>query len=329
MHTFDVTDLVVTGDNALGALLSDGWWRGQHSSARRTDSYGSATALLAELRLELASGTVMVVPTDGSWRSTPSHILAADLIAGEVHDQRRRVVDWCRAGVDRTDWDPVRLAAHDNRRLSAPLGPPCRRAEQLRPVVIRELRPGHHVIDFGQNISGWVRLSDLGPEGAELRLVYGEALDADGDVTQSNISHADRFPERPFQTDVIISAGDGTAFEPRHSTKGFQYVRVEGHPGPLRPEAITGVVVRSGLERAGGFSCSDQRLNRLRMPPRTGVSGTTLAAFRPIAPHASAPAGPATTRPSSRPRPTSTTSPTSRCDGCTTWRRSSGPTARS
>jgi alpha-L-rhamnosidase len=263
VHAFDVTDQIVPGDNALGALLSDGWWRGQHSSARRTDSYGSTTGLLAELHLELASGAVMVVATDGSWRSTPSHILAADIIAGEVHDLRRRVVDWCKAGVDRASWDPVRLANYDNGRLSLPLGPPCRRVEELKPVAIRELQPGRHVVDLGQNINGWVRLTDLGPADAELRLTHGEALDADGDVTQRNVSHADRFPERPFQTDVVVSAGDGSIFEPRHSTKGFQYVRIEGHPGPLRPEAVTGVVVRSVLQPAGGFSCSDERLNRL------------------------------------------------------------------
>ncbi len=275
VHTFDVTELVAGGENALGALLSDGWWRGQHSSARRTDSYGSTTALLAELRLELASGAVMVVPTDGSWRSTPSHILAADVIAGEVHDLRRRVAGWCDPGADRAGWDSVRVAEHDNGRLSPPLGPPCRRAAELRPVEIRELCPGRHVVDFGQNINGWGRLSDLGPAGAELTLVYGEALDADGDVTQRNISHADRFPERPFQTDVVVSAGDGAVFEPRHSTKGFQYVRVEGHPGPLRPEAITAIEVRSTLAPAGGFACSDERLNRLHAAADLSFRGNT------------------------------------------------------
>jgi alpha-L-rhamnosidase len=277
VHTFDVTGLVVRGENALGALLSDGWWRGQHSSARSTDSYGSTTALLAELRLELASGAVMVVPTDGSWRSTLSHILAADVIAGEVHDLRRRIAGWCAADADRTSWDPVRVAEHDNGRLSPPLGPPCRRTAELRPMEIRELRPDRHVVDFGQNINGWVRLSDLGPAGAELTLVYGEALDPDGDVTQRNISHADRFPERPFQTDVVVSAGDGAVFEPRHSTKGFQYVRVEGHPGPLPPEAITAVEVRSTLAPAGGFACSDERLNRLHAAADLSFRGNTCS----------------------------------------------------
>ena len=90
VQTFDVTDLVVHGPNALGALLSDGWWRGQHGIVRAIDAYGSTTAFLAELHVTLRSGETLVFGTDGSWRSTPSHVLAADLIAGEVHDLRRQ-----------------------------------------------------------------------------------------------------------------------------------------------------------------------------------------------------------------------------------------------
>lgn len=263
VHTYDVTHLVVPGQNAVGALLSDGYWRGQHSSARNTDSYGTTTALLAELRVELTSGEVLVVGTDGTWRSTPSHVLAADLMAGEVHDLSRRVDGWCDPEADRTGWDAVRLVDHGYDRLVPALGPPVRRIEELRPVAVRELAPGRHVVDLGQNVSGWVRVADLGPAGTTLRLVHGEMLDATGDVIQDNVSHADRFPDRPFQTDVVVSTGDGSAFEPRHSTKGFRYVRLEGHPGPVTPQTVTGVVVHSVLERAGGFACSDARLEAL------------------------------------------------------------------
>lgn len=263
VHTFDVTDLVVEGPNVVGALLSDGWWRGQHSSARRTNSYGPTTALLAELHVTLASGDVRIITTDASWRSVRSHILAADIIAGEIHDLRDRVDGWCEAGTDRSAWDPVHVAGYAFDTLCAPIGPPCRRVEELAAVAVREVAPGRHVVDFGQNSNGWVRLTDLGPAGTTVTVVHGEALDERGDVVQDNVSHHDRWPDRPFQTDVVISAGDGTAFEPRHSTKGFRYVRVEGHPGPLDGTSITSVVVHSELRRIGGFSCSDARINRL------------------------------------------------------------------
>lgn len=263
VHSFDVSHLIVPGANALGALLSDGWWRGQHSSARRTNSYGDTTAFLAELVIDLASGQQQVIATGPAWRSTRSHILEADLIAGEVHDLLKRVTGWCAPGADRTAWDQVRMAEHDAACLVPAMGPPCRRVGELRPANIRQLGAARHVIDFGQNINGWVRLADTGPAGTKLTLVYGETLSADGDVTQDNVSHADRWPERPFQTDVVISAGEGTPFEPRHSTKGFRYVRLEGYEGTLVPDAITAQIVHSELVRAGDFTCSDERLNKL------------------------------------------------------------------
>ena len=123
------------------------------------------------------------------------------------------------------------------------------------------------MVDLGQNINGWVRLSRLGAAGTTVRLVHGEWLDASGDVSVENLS-----PDLPFlaeripagQVDEVTSAGvPGEEFEPRRTTHGFQYVRVEGHPEDLTPQDVTGVVVHTDLRRTGWFSCSDERINRL------------------------------------------------------------------
>ncbi len=266
VQTWDVTGLVVEGRNALGALVSDGWWRGQHGIVRATDAYGPTIGLLAELHVTLATGETVVLATDRSWVSTPSHVRAADLIAGEVHDLRRRVPEWAAPGTDRSEWTPVRVADHDLSTLVAPEGPPVRRIEELRPVSVTQIGPRRHVVDFGQNSNGWVRLSSLGPADTAVTLVHGEALDADGDVTIANVegvSIALSVQAAPtFQTDVVVSAGDGAVFEPRHSTKGFRYVRVEGLAS-LSADDVTSVVVHSDLRSIGGFSCSDPRVNRL------------------------------------------------------------------
>ena len=161
----------------------------------------------------------------------------------------------------------MRVADHGFGELCPTIGPPVRRIEELPAVAVTQIGPGRHVVDFGQNSNGWIRLDDLGPAGTEVRIAYGEWLDPDGDLTQANIAQgafaAARATPLPFQTDVVISAGDGAAFEPRHSTKGFQYVRLDGHPGPIDPSAIVSMVVHSDLTPAGGFECSDERINRL------------------------------------------------------------------
>ncbi len=267
VQAFDVTGLVVEGRNALGAILSDGWWRGQSGVARRVNDYGDTTAFLAQLAVTFRSGEVVTFGTDSTWCSRPSHILRADLIAGEAHDLRRRVAGWAEPGTDRSSWDEVRVAGHGFRQLCASPAPPVRRVEELRPVSIRELAPRRLVVDFGQNSNGWVRLRNLGPSGTQITLTYGEALDRDGDVTQANVASgvsAAADGSVPFQVDAVISAGAaGDVFEPRHSTKGFRYVRVEGHPGALDVGDITSIVVHTDFRRIGSFACSDERLNAI------------------------------------------------------------------
>src|SRR5690606_6928131 len=231
--------------------------------ARWVDDYGPTTALLAQLDVTHADGTTASFGTDGTWRSAPSHILGADLVAGEVHDLRRRR-DWR----DRASWAPVRVEDHGYAELVEPVAPPVRRVEELRPASVTRLRPGCWVVDVGQNVNGWVRLGRLGPAGTAVTLTYGEWLDRDGDVTQEHLRarsfQPDTVTEVPFQTDVVISAGrPDDVFEPRHSTKGFQYVRVEGALDDLTVDDVTAVVVHTDLTRLGDFACSDERINRL------------------------------------------------------------------
>jgi alpha-L-rhamnosidase len=276
VQPYDVTGLVTEGVNVVGALVSDGWWRGQHGFLRQVDSYGPATGLLAELRVALRDGGTIVAGTGPSWRSAPSHVLAADLIAGEVHDLRRRLPGWSSPGTDRSGWDPVRVAWHGYEQLCPPAGPPVRRVQELPAVSVTELAPGRHVADFGQNSNGWIRLRGLGPAGTRLTITYGECLDAAGDVTQDGVKGTPVAPERPglpFQTDVVVSAGDSSEFEPRHSTKGFRYARIDGHPGPLSPADVTSIVVHTDLRRTGAFECSDERVSRLHQAAEWSFRG--------------------------------------------------------
>jgi alpha-L-rhamnosidase len=276
VQSYDVTGLVTEGVNALGALVSDGWWRGQHGFLRQVDSYGPATGFLAELRVTLRGGGTIVAGTGPNWRSAPSHVLAADLMAGEVHDLRRRLPGWSEPGTDRSGWDPVLVAWHGYEQLCPAVGPPARRVTELPAVSVTELAAGRHVADFGQNSNGWIRLRRLGPAGNRITVTYGECLDAAGGVTQDSIKSTPVAPERPglpFQTDVAVSAGDGSVFEPRHSTKGFRYARIEGLTGPLSPADVTSIVVHTDLRPAGAFECSDERVNRLHQAAEWSFRG--------------------------------------------------------
>ena len=261
VQAYDVTDLLssLTGACAeVTVLLSDGWWRGQVGMLRSSDQWGTTTAFLGQFNVWYADGGTDVTGTGPSWQSRPSHLLAADLIEGQRTDLRLADRD---AG-----WRPVRPADHGYGRLTWSPAPPVRRVEELRPVSVTRIGAGRQVIDLGQNINGWVRLADAGPAGTEVTLTHGEWLDEHGDVTVEHLRPAMPFMPHPLpagQVDTVTSAGRAISFEPRHTTHGFQYVRVDGHPGALSPDAVTGVAVHTDMRRAGWFSCSDDRVNRL------------------------------------------------------------------
>ena len=269
VHSFDVTDLLVAGENVIASLLSDGWWRGQNGFARRVDDYGPTTAFLAELIVVLENGEELTFVTDEQWRSKKSHIIRADLIAGEIHDLRQFSPKSISPGGDRSAWEPVAVRDYGFDQLCEPSGPPVMRVTELPAVWTRKIAERSWIVDFGQNSNGWVRLNKLGPEGNIITITYGEALDDAGDVVQVNVAHYRlAVPESrsdPFQVDQVISSGRiGERFEARHSTKGFQFVRVDGLE-VVDVEDLVSVVVHTELAQIGSFKCSSEDINRLHL----------------------------------------------------------------
>jgi alpha-L-rhamnosidase len=266
VQTFDVTASVRQGRNGLGVVLADGWFRGQTGVTRAADQWGTRLALLAQLQLTHDDGSVTVLVSGPGWRSADSHVVAADLIAGERWDLNRLPRGWAGPDFDDTAWDDVAVVEHGYAGLVDSPAPPVRRVEELVPRSVTRLPSGAQVVDLGQNINGWIRLTDLGPAGTTLTLTHGEWLAPDGDVTVQNLE-----PDLPFlphplpagQVDSVVSAGvPGDVFEPRRTTHGFQYVRIEGHPGELTVDDVRGIVVHTDMRRTGWFTCSDDRVDR-------------------------------------------------------------------
>ena len=266
VQAYDVAASLREGRNAVGIVLADGWFRGQTGITRSADQWGSRLALLAQLQLTHDDGSVTVLGTGPGWRSALGHVVAADLIAGEQWDLTRMQRGWEAPGFDDFGWDDVTVVEHGFAGLVDSPAPPVRRVEEIAPVAVTRLADGRQVVDLGQNINGWVRLTNLGPAGTTITLTHGEWLDADGDVTVHNLE-----PDLPFlphplpagQVDRVVSFGlPGEVFEPRLTTHGFQYVRIEGHPDELTVDDVRGVFVHTDMRRTGWFSSSDERLDR-------------------------------------------------------------------
>ena len=279
VHSVDVTALLQIGFNNLWFELSDGWYRGQVGMMRATDQWGNRTGVRALLNLEFANGATMAVATNSNWtyRHT-SHL--ADMLEGESVDFNIDVPGALEPASGEANWQSVEVVGHNGAALIAEEAPPVRVTQQLNPVEIRSVAGGV-IVDFGQNIAGWIRLSNLGPKGSKLTIFHGEALDASGNVSQENFTPRNipfiKEELFPGQTDQVVSAGvSGQVFEPAHSTKGFRYVFIEGLTVPLATNEISAMVVHTDLARVGDFSCSNEDLNWLHRATDWSFRGNAI-----------------------------------------------------
>ena len=268
VQTYEVTNLIRDGGNAIGAVLADGWYRGEVGMLRSYDQFGDRTALLVQLHVDHPDGTTTVAGTGKGWTSVPAHVLAAGLIEGQAEDRRLVKHGWTEPGYPDNGWDPVTVVAYGYDQLVASPSPPVRPVQEIRPVAVTTMAAGKQIFDLGQNINGHVRLRNLGPAGTTVVLTHAEALAPDGDVTTEHLRPADipfvQHEVRAGMVDTVVSAGTaGDVFDPRFTTHGFRYVRVEGHPDELDADDLTGVVVHTDLRPTGSFECSDARVNAL------------------------------------------------------------------
>ncbi|WP_426592394.1 family 78 glycoside hydrolase catalytic domain [Cellulomonas sp. McL0617] len=254
---YDVTGHLRPGPNVVQVLLADGWYRGQVGAPRAADQFGTEVALRLQLDARADDGWTTLAATGPHWVTASSHVLAADLIGGQREDRRL---------LDASGWAPA-VARDVDVAVVRSVAPPVRRVEDLRPVAVTRLPDGASLVDLGQNINGWLRVRDLGPSGTTLVLRHGEHLGPDGDLTTGHLGVDLPMLPEPLplgQVDVVTSAGvPGDVFEPRFTTHGFRYARIDGHPGVLGPDDVTGVVVHTDLRRTGWFACSDERVERL------------------------------------------------------------------
>ncbi len=269
-QTFDVTDVLAEGENVLGAMLGDGWYRGRLGwHGGRRDIYGDRLALLAQLEITYADGSVERVGSDERWRAVAGPIVANDLYDGESYDARLERAGWSEPGYDDRDWGGVRRLNRDLATLVAPSGPPVRRIELIPPVSIATSPTGRTVLDFGQNLVGRLRLTVAGPAGHVVTLRHAEVLQ-DGDLCTRPLRLA-------RATDEYICRGGGAAtWEPRFTFHGFRYAEIDGWPGPLSAGDVCAVVCHSDLERTGWFDCSDELVNRLHENAVWGMRGNFL-----------------------------------------------------
>jgi alpha-L-rhamnosidase len=269
-QTYDVSELLVEGENAVGVVLGDGWYRGYLGFGGQRNVYGDKVALLLQVHIAYEDGRVQTVCSDETWKSATGPILASDIYNGETYDARLEEPGWSQAGYDDGDWAGVQVVEHDKGILVAPMGPPVRKIEEVVPVEILHTPAGETVVDMGQNMVGWVRLAVQGEAGTTVTLRHAEVLDQEGNLYTENIRAAKQ------TVTYTLKGGGKETYEPRFTFQGFRYVAVEGYPGELTLDSLTGVVIHSDITPTGHFECSNPTLNQLQHNIVWGQKGNYL-----------------------------------------------------
>ncbi len=272
-QTYDVTDLLQAGENAVGAMVGDGWYCGYIGFDRKRAYYGGRPQFLTQMMLEYTDGNRETVGTDELWRGAAGPILVSDMLMGENYDARLEMPGWSAPGFDDARWNPVTVEAeHDPAILRvAQIDPPVRVTEELKPIGITQPTAGSFLFDLGQNMVGWARLKVQGPAGTVVRLRFGEALTPDGTLYVDNLRGAKA-------TDTYILSGSGEeTYEPSFTFHGFRYVEVTGYPGEPSLDALTGCVLHSDIPRTGTFECSDPMVNQIVQNIDWGQRGNFLS----------------------------------------------------
>jgi alpha-L-rhamnosidase len=269
-QTFDVTELLKTGPNAIGALLANGWYSG-HIGNGGFAFFGKEPAFLAQLEITCADGRTETIATDDSWKSHDSPIESSDFMFGEDYDSRLEVKGWDRPDLDDSRWKPVAVRNEPSLKMDAQVMQPVRELCELKSKTIKESKTGSWIYDLGQNMVGVVRLKMSAPAGTRITLRHAEMLNSDGTLYTRNLRGA------PSVDHYICKGDDVETWQPRFTFHGFRYVELTGLPTQPKIDAVTGVVISSDTPRTGEFACSDPRINQLQSNIQWGQRGNYIS----------------------------------------------------
>lgn len=262
-ETYNVTGLLNQGSNAVGVVLGNGRFFAPRTNARNS----GYPKLLLQLHIEFADGAATNVVSDGSWRLTINGpITENNEYDGEHYDARKEIPGWSRAGFDDSSWQPAALVAAPGGVLSAMRQQPIRVTGEIKPVSVKEIKPGVFIFDMGQNMVGWCKLKAAGPAGTQITLRHAETLTSDGELYTANLRTANA-------TDVYTLKGGEETWEPRFTLHGFRFVEMTGFPGKPTLDSLTGCVVGDDLPVTGDFECSNPLLNKIYHNIVWGVRG--------------------------------------------------------
>lgn len=269
-QAYDVTDLLREGNNAIGVALGSGWYRSALGWGENKNHYGKNLGLLFQLELRYTDGSSESILSDGSWKSSTGEIIYSEIYNGETIDARKEKKGWMMPGYADADWKNVVVVQTPLKNLIATWNEPVKRKEVFRPVKLITTPAGEKVIDFGQNLVGWVVMKASGRAGDSVVLSHAEVLDKSGNFYTANLRGA------RAKNKYILKGGGEEIFHPHFTWQGFRYLKIEGYPGAINLDNFEAIALYSDMKPVGEFSSSNALINQLQHNIQWGQRGNFL-----------------------------------------------------
>lgn len=274
-QTYDITYLLKKGENVWSVVLADGWWRGV-TGGTVTNNFGYKLAFVGQIEIEYENGSVQIVSSDMSFKCGEGGLLASDMQMGEIYDAAKEPSSWKNSNFNDSAWQNALPSTEVyNAKLLGRIVEPVREKETFVGNVFYD-KANNLVIDFGQNIAGYVKFKLRGcTKGQKITLVHGEDI-KDGVFSIANINST-AFKMDEFQQVTYICNGSGEeCYCPQFAVFGFRYVKVVGYGGEIRSGDFTAIAVYTDVEQTGRFTCSNDLINKLVNNSRWSQKGNFL-----------------------------------------------------
>jgi alpha-L-rhamnosidase len=254
-QTYDITPLLQEGENAIGAMLGNGWYKGRFGFIDQLkELYGSQFGVLCEIDVTLEDNSHIIIGSDESWMCHPSPVLESSIYDGEVYDARKEVVGWSSIGCDLADYKPAKLFTPVCGNIMERLSPRVIITERRAPIALLHTPAKEQVIDFGQVMTGWVEFKCNIPAGEKVHIQFGELLQNDNFYNENLRSAKEEY--------IYLSNGKPAIVRPHFTFYGFRYAKVTGLSN-INLEDFEACVIHSGLEFTGKLKTSNDKVNRL------------------------------------------------------------------
>lgn len=266
-QTYDVTEYLNEGENAMGAILGAGWYKGKMGFLEVRNNYGTRTAFLAQMTVRYEDGTEEVFVTDESWTGADAPIVFAEIYDGEIYDASMEIPGWSKAGDVSGTWRPVSSVEFSKDVLAGQGSGKVAEMDEVRAKRIFTTPQGDTVIDFGQNMTGHIHVKAYGNPVDVIELHCFEVLDAAGNVYLDNLRGAKESMKYTFAKEGEVEYTTTFTF------MGFQYAKIVSYPGTPEVENFTAYTLHTRMNQTGRLEFSNPDLNQLAHNILWGLKG--------------------------------------------------------